>query len=189
MLDVSAPDAVVTTTVDNICFLLSCIQLVLDYILASDCCLRMVLVTTFLLLRELHNWLSGCGESEKQSRRAEDEILKLRTKYRLIDNTNNDTLKWLYTESADEVTRETRDVQVIEREETELLKELSSVRAVLEMREEELRKLRWKLDRTQVICDVKHIQTQTEESSAVHKALIYQNQYDSDLGQRGWSVT
>ena len=147
----------------------------------------MVLVTTFLLLRELHNWLTKCGESEKHYRRSEDEKLKLRTKYRKIDNANNNTQRWLNKASTDEVSRETRDV--IEREETELLKELSSVRAVLEMREEALRKLRWKLDRTQVICDVKHIQTQTEDGSAVNEALVYQTPYDSDLGQRGWSVT
>ena len=134
----------------------------------------------------------------------------MRAKYNQIDNANNNTLRWLNVKSTtpttelEEVTRKTRDV--IEKEESEIQRELASVRAVLEMREEELRKLRWKLDWSQVICDVKHIQTQTEDglADAVNKPLTHLvsetrvNRRDmvdqdlcdkSDLGQRGWSVT
>ena len=164
----------------------------------------MVLVTAFLLLRELHNWLTRCGEAEIHRRQSEKEkIKKLRAKYNQIDNANNNTLKWLNVKSTTE-NRRIRDV--IEKEESEIQRELASVRAVLEMREEELRKLRWKLDLSQVICDVKHIQTQTDNglADAVNKPLthlvseslvdgqdiVYQNLCDkSDLGQRGWSVT
>ena len=164
----------------------------------------MVLVTTFLLLRELHNWLTRYGESEKQYRLSEEEKLaKLRAKYKKLDNTNNNTLRWLSMKSNPPTELSSGDDVTLE--ETELHKELSSVRAVLEMREEELRKLRWKLDRSQVNCDVKHIQTQTDDCSASakkpktfddvdalfdgHVAVVQQNQYGSDLGQRGWSVT
>ena len=168
---------------------------------------RMVLVTTFLLLRELHNWLTRYGESEKQYRLSEKEKLaKLRAKYKKLDNTNNNTLRWLSMKSNPPKELSLGDdVTLAEPEETELHKELSSVRAVLEMREEELRKLRWKLDRSQVNCDVKHIQTQTDDCSASvkkpktfddvdalfdgHVAVVQQNQYGSDLGQRGWLVT
>ena len=131
----------------------------------------------------------------------------MRKKYNLIDNANNNTLRWLNVKSTnelEEVTRKTGDV--IEKDESEMIqRELASVRAVLEMREEELRKLRWKLDWSQVMCDVKHIQTQTEDGLAdVNKPLTHlvtesrvdgrdivdQNLCDkSDLGQRGWSVT
>ena len=168
----------------------------------------MVLVTAFLLLRELHNWLTRCGEAEIHRRQSEKEkIKKLRAKYNQIDNANNNTLRWLNVKSTtelEEINQKTEDV--IENEESEIQRELASVRAVLEMREEELRKLRWKLDRSQVICDVKHIQTQTDNglADAVNKPLthlvseslvdgqdiVYQNLCDkSDLGQRGWSVT
>ena len=168
----------------------------------------MVLVTAFLLLRELHNWLTRCGEAEIHRRQSEKEkIKKLRTKYNQIDNANNNTLRWLNVKSTtdlEKINQKTEDV--IEKEESEIQRELASVRAVLEMREEELRKLRWKLDWSQVICDVKHIQTQTEDGldDAVKKPLthlvseslvdgqdiVYQNLCDkSDLGQRGWSVT
>ena len=131
----------------------------------------------------------------------------MRAKYNQIDNANNNTLRWLNVKSTtdlEEVTRKTEDV--IEKEESEIHRELASVRAVLEMREEELRKLRWKLDWSQVICDVKHIQTQTEDglADAVNKPLTHhvsESRIDgrdmvdqdlcdkSDLGQRGWSVT
>ena len=130
----------------------------------------------------------------------------MRTKYNQIDNANNNTLRWLNVKSTtelEEINQKTKDV--IEKEESEIQRELASVRAVLEMREEELRKLRWKLDWSQVICDVKHIQTQTEDGfAAVNKPLnhlvselrvdgrdmVDQNLCDkSDLGQRGWSVT
>ena len=168
----------------------------------------MVLVTAFLLLRELHNWLTRCGEAEIHRRQSEKEkIKKLRTKYNQIDNANNNTLRWLNVKSTtdlEKINQKTEDV--IEKEESEIQRELASVRAVLEMREEELRKLRWKLDWSQVICDVKHIQTQTEDglADAVNKPLTHLvseslvNQCDmvdqnicdkSDLGQRGWSVT
>ena len=163
----------------------------------------MVLVTAFLLLRELHNWLTRYGESEKQCRLSENEKLqKLRAKYKKLDNSNNNTLRWLKTKSNpikelsswDDVAWNKQDF--VEQGETELHKELSSVRAVLEMREEELRKLRWKLDRSQVNCDVKNIQTQTDDYYAAVKKPntnvghdVDQNHYESDLGQRGWSVT
>ena len=167
----------------------------------------MVLVTAFLLLRELHNWLTRCGEAEIHRRQSEKEkIKKLRTKYNQIDNANNNTLRWLNVKSTtdlEKINQKTEDV--IEKEESEIQRELASVRAVLEMREEELRKLRWKLDWSQVICDVKHIQTQTEDAlDAVNKPMTHlvseslddghdivdQNLCDkSDLGQRGWSVT
>ena len=136
----------------------------------------MVLVTTFLLLRELHIWLTKYGELEKQCRLSEHEKLqKLRAKYKKLDNTNNNTLRWLSMSMKSNPTTEPSscdDVTLVEQEETELHKELSSVRAVLEMREEELRKLRWKLDRSQVNCDVKNIQTQTDDCSAAVKKPI-----------------
>ena len=93
----------------------------------------MVLVTAFLLLRELHNWLARCGETEIHRRQSEKEkIKKLRTKYNLIDNANNNTLRWLNVKSTnelEEVTRKTGDV--IEKDESEMIqRELAIIQNV-----------------------------------------------------------
>ena len=161
----------------------------------------MVLVTAFMLLRELHKWLTRNREMEKQSRLQDKEKLKsLRLKYSKMDNVNNNTRRWLRNKSTNlrAGVEPSREFPCEKKDVSEIQKELASVRAVLEIREEELRKLRWKIDRSQIVCDVKHIQTQTQDDTVnesksfatqlIKNQRVHQNQNKCDLGQRGWSV-
>ena len=74
-------------------------------------------------------------------------------------------------------------------DESDLYKELESVRAVLEIREEELKKLRREIDRSKIKREVRqHKETQTDDVDKVHEENTFQDYADRINGNFEWNL-
>ena len=74
-------------------------------------------------------------------------------------------------------------------DESDLYKELESVRAVLEIREEELKKLRREIDRSKIKREVRqHKETQTDDVSKVHEENTFQDCAARINGNFEWNL-
>ena len=128
----------------------------------------MVLVTTCLLLKWLHQWFFDNAEQEHHP----TPTVKIKLKLDPLESKKC----------------------VVNEEQSFLEKELQSVKAVLDMRESELRKLRKLLDK-EIIKDTRHNWSQTsQETSPIDKSsdpnleTLHPNRYDQSCSERGRSV-
>ena len=132
----------------------------------------MVLVTACLLLRWIHQWVTKTNHQQQKSQ-TESDLNKLKIKLKLDKLNYKDKCK----------------VPAKAVDESDLYKELESVRAVLEIREEELKKLRKEIDRSKIKREVRqHKETQTDDVSKVHEENTFQDYADRINGNFEWNL-
>ena len=132
----------------------------------------MVLVTACLLLRWIHQWVTKTNHQQQKSQ-TESDLNKLKIKLKLDKLNYKDKFK----------------VPAKAVDESDLYKELESVRAVLEIREEELKKLRREIDRSKIKREVRqHKETQTDDVDKVHEENTFQDYADRINGNFEWNL-